>query len=115
MIKKGDLIDIMVEITDGDTSNPAESRRLVDDIEKAGVKVAGIRFGYGVKPDRIDEHERPEERLRREAEESAGSFDAIWNNGAITRRGHRIWGANQITQKLKEVLADYIREDGGGG
>lgn len=116
LIRDGHLLAFMVEITDGETSNPTESARLVDLIEGKGVKVAGIRFGVGFRPDfkerdRLDPHfmDKPKEPEPPPELQDTKQFEKIWNRGSKIR-GHRIRSPGQIISTFYEILSGFIDE-----
>jgi hypothetical protein len=106
-IKQGDIIDIMIEITDGETTNPALSRKLVDEIAAKGVIVGAIKFGYGVRLDA--KSDKPEEDIKKEVELSQrDTFSQIWNEGQTEKRGFSIRKAEELVPMLYQMLKKQI-------
>lgn len=105
-IKSGDLIGILVEITDGDTSNPQESIRLIDEIESKGVITIGIKLGYGVRLDKTSE--KPGEDMEKEREASTrDTFGQIFNRGG-KKRGYRINKSEEVIPTFYQALKKVI-------
>ena len=117
-IDDGELLAVVIEVTDGDTASPAHSRALVDDLERRGARVLGIRFGSGLRSDSSprDEFERPEafspERHREEQErlrQREGVFDQIWNAGAEKLRGFMVDGIEDVEACIVNYLNELIQ------
>lgn len=118
-INSGEIFPIVIEITDGDTSAPAESRKLINQINRLGIRVQGIRFGSGLRPDEKDDFQgpkryrklSPEEEKEKllELEKRSETFDQIWNSdGKI--KGHKVWSAKGVVPKVYELLEDFLDE-----
>jgi hypothetical protein len=106
----GDEINILIELTDGDTNNPAESIRLLDQIEKAGYHTGAIKFGYGVRSlDRASD--KPEEDLRKAEEASIrDTFGQMWNrNGQY--KGVRINKPSEVTSAVYRIIDKLLPKD----
>ncbi len=118
-IKSGEILPVLIEITDGDTSDSALSRKLVNELEATGVQIQGIRFGYGLKSDEKPKKDNRElgikdpAALKKELEALQArneTFDKVWNaDGGL--RGHRIWNAEDIVPKVYELLEQFIDND----
>jgi hypothetical protein len=78
--KNGELVDLMLVITDGDTSNPNLSYKYLKLLEDRGLVARGIRIGAG------------------------SQFDEVWNKNSV--RGVQI----KDVRKLHNVVYELIRE-----
>jgi hypothetical protein len=91
-IKSGKIMDIVIEITDGGSSNPDSARVAVDKLIAKGVIVRAFQIGSVNQGEQI-------------------IFDSVWNDGREKKRGERV-GTNiaalipAITKALKEYLGD---------
>lgn len=79
----GEIFDLMIEITDGETSNPDKSKQGIRKLESEGVVCRGIRIGKGAK------------------------FDSIWNFGGV-KRGAEIENVSLLYETLESLIAGEI-------
>ena len=88
-ISAGELVDVLLELTDGDTSDPEKSKGLVDSIEAKGVRTHAIKFKRAQVL--LDDGKR---------------FERIWNSER--KRGHTLDNAEQAVEKVYELLEDVV-------
>lgn len=114
-IKDGDLLPVLIEITDGDTSSPPESKRLISNLEDLGVRAAGIRFGSGLRPDYSAKDRGfldpiAEQEQLRKLETGQDTFDQIWNRDDKIK-GFRVWKASDVVGRIYKYLEDVIDKE----
>ena len=91
-IKSGKIMDIVLEITDGGSSDPDSAKRAVDNLIEKKIITRAFQIGQ------VSTREQH-------------TFDAVWNRGRDKNRGERV-GVNisalipAITKALKEYLGD---------
>lgn len=83
-----EVVDIIIEITDGDTTTPTASKKMISDLVELGAKIAAIR---------IKRHN-----------DSGAVFNDIWN-GTETKRGHEVDSVGQIGGVLRNVLSEWMK------
>lgn len=116
-ILSGEVLPILVEITDGDTSEPSTSSKLVEEIEQLGARVAGIRFGSGLRPDEskldntehMDELEEARSIELQKLSETGETFDRIWNCLG-KQRGFRVHDSSEIIPVLYRILEGALEK-----
>jgi len=104
----GDQINILIEITDGDTNDPNESLRNIRAIEAAGYHTGAIKFGYGVRLDKASDKPEDDAKAEHEAMER-DTFDQMWNQGG-RRKGIRINKPDEVTSAIYRILQKLIDE-----
>jgi ribosomal protein L19E len=91
-IKSGKIMDIVLEITDGGSSDRDAAKTAVDELIEKKVIVRAFQIG------KVNSNERE-------------AFESVWNRGRERGRGERV-GVNisalipAITKALKEYLGD---------
>jgi hypothetical protein len=103
----GDVVDIVVAITDGETQAKSESQAQVQRLESLGAKLLAFQFGRGyivpdVKPQRGEEV--PEEAMPfQRPEPSSGQFAEIWG-----RHGYQVRNPKQVVPAVRDGLRDLL-------
>lgn len=91
--KSGEVFDLVLELTDGDTMAPVRSIAALEGLEKAGLVTRAFCIG------------------------GSGRFDDVWNSAGV-KRGEKIASAREILPALVKLLQAEIgalRERVGGG
>ncbi|MDX1536028.1 MAG: vWA domain-containing protein [Candidatus Spechtbacterales bacterium] len=91
-IKNGKLMEIVLEVTDGGSSDPRASRQVVDSLDDKGVIIRAIQIGD------ISWTE-------------STSFSQVWNQGVTENRGGAI-GENieELLPVVTELLKQYLKD-----
>ena len=102
------VVDIVVAITDGDTSIPSESLDLVRKLEGLDAKLLAFKFGRGylvpdAKPQVGDPGTDPGAFFKRPEPES-GQFSQIWG-----RHGYEVRKAHQVVPAVRDGLRQLLR------
>jgi len=101
-------VDIVIAVTDGNTSSPDESRAIVQELEQLGVKLLAFRFSRGyVVPDVMPAQgqEAHEQSAMSEARDADGPFGRIWGG-----YGHIVRSAAEVIPAVRRGLADLLRK-----
>lgn len=104
-------VDIVVGITDGDTSDPAASHALVCELESLGVKLAAFQFTRGyVAPD-VKKTAEEMVRERGEAPEAPppNTFASIWHTPKSGQLGFCVRRAIQVIPAMRDRLSDILK------
>lgn len=114
-IVSGEILPVLIEITDGDTSDQNQTKREIARLARLGVRSAAIRFGGLVRPDSIEEMKRLargelSREKQRELEEAmrgkeATTFGEIWGPA-----GYRVWGVGEVRGAMTLALRDLISQ-----
>lgn len=81
--EQGELFDLVIEITDGDTRDPNKSKAAISRLEKQGLILRAVQLGSG-------EH-----------------FSAIWNFAGKTR-GQQIGSSRELAASIEGLLAEEV-------
>jgi len=96
-------VNILLEVTDGDTSDPKTSKRLLNQIQKKDVVTGGIKFTGSINSDFQQDRNFydgiPQEPI-------TGSFKEIWGN-----KGREISHIGQLTKAIKKFLEGVLSDD----
>ena len=104
-------VDIVVGVTDGDTSDPMASHALVCELEGLGVKLAAFQFSRGyVAP---DVKKTPEEMMREAADgpkaPPPNTFASIWQTPKSGQLGFCVRRAIQVIPAMRARLSDILK------
>lgn len=104
-------VDIVVGVTDGETSDATASHALVCELESLGAKLAAFQFTRGyVAP---DVQKTPEEMMneRRDAPEEPppNTFASIWNTPKSGQLGFCVRRAIQVIPAMRARLSDILK------
>ena len=104
-------VDIVVGITDGDTSNPTASHALVCELEALGAKLAAFQFTRGyVAP---DVQKTPEEMMRETRvmpdAPPPNTFASIWHTPKSGQLGFCVRRAIQVIPAMRDRLSDILK------
>jgi hypothetical protein len=107
-------VDIVVGITDGDTSDPTASQKLVGELETLGVQLAAFKFHRGyVAP---DVPLTPEEMLKQQVNgphpPPRDTFESIWRTNRSGQLGWHVRSANEVPAAMAHRLGKLIKRDG---
>lgn len=99
-------VDIVIAVTDGDTSDPGKSRAIVRELEELGVKLLAFRFYRGrVVPDVMPSPEQESQEANpARVPDAEGSFGKIWG-----KHGHIVRSAAGVIPAVRRGLADLLR------
>lgn len=101
-ILRGEIVDILIEITDGETTQPEVSRSLVQQLSQIGVRMSAIRFGSDDLPSLLYGSYRRRALIDPIDTET---FTEIWGD-----RGRIIGSVSELSPALFSLLKDSIEE-----
>ena len=112
--KEGDVVDILIEITDGQTRDPVKSRKLVEKLKAQGVILGAVKIGYTSKPDVVEEETEDSDEPVDNTIYSTSNYDSVWNSGP-EKLGQYVLDSSQLATAVEKILkgaiSDLIGED----
>jgi hypothetical protein len=109
-IRDGSQIEIVIEITDGDTCDPTETKRQLKKLENKGVLTGAINLKRGYYSTVQDDSDT----VHKPANTGAGGYDfggclfeQIWNSGPF-KRGLAISDPNQLPDSIRKMIKRFI-------
>lgn len=104
------VVDIVVAITDGETSGESESKTEVEKLNSLGVKLLAFQFGRGyIVPDSKptqDEIRQEESFPLLKPEPESGTFGRIWGE-----HGYQLRSPEQVVPAVRDGLGDLLKKD----
>lgn len=101
-IRKGEIVDILVEITDGETSNPAQSEALVNELSALGLRMSAISIEPSPEISELFKRFGMKHELGR-------TFDLIWKE-----KGRKITSPDEasmaIFDSIKHSITQFLEE-----
>lgn len=103
------VVDIVVAITDGETTGESESKTEVEKLNSLGAKLLAFQFGRGyivpdIKPKQDDM--RPEESFPLlKPEPESGTFGRIWG-----KHGYQLRRPEQVVPAVRDGLSDLLKK-----
>lgn len=104
------VVDIVVVVTDGETSGEEESKAAIKELKALGVKVLAFQFSRGYlvpdkQPDKTQESEDALREMFQRPEPESGTFGKIWG-----RDGYKVRGARQVVPAVREALRGLLQD-----
>lgn len=102
------VVDIVVAVTDGDTSAEDESKAAIQELQKVGAKLLAFKFARNYKVSDVKPKEgegpTPDGLPFKRPEPHSGAFGRVWGT-----RGYQVRRAEQVVPAMRDGLKDIIK------
>lgn len=102
------IVDIVVAVTDGDTSAEHESKAAIQELQKLGAKLLAFKFGRNYKVSDVKPKEgegpRPDGLPFMRPEPDSGAFGRVWGT-----RGYQVRRAEQVVPAMRDGLKESLK------
>jgi uncharacterized protein YegL len=103
-----DVVDILIEITDGETTDPDLSKALRKELQEMGVLVGAVKIAGGSGFDIPPDPNNPAASLP-PRQITGSTYDEIWNSDGESL-GKYILSSSQLAGAIREILEKTITE-----
>lgn len=110
-IQSGSQVEIVIEITDGDTCNPTETKRQLKKLESKGVLTGAINLRNIIRPTSTSHISQASDVAVAHNSFAGCLFEQIWNSGPF-KRGLTISTPEQLPESIRTMIQRFIETSG---